>query len=86
MTPPYALMRADKSGTETEIKVSDNLRMLLEQRDDRREKSSPKSVYWRVLDLDDGERGEAEWCEGAEDCRGRSPTSSIRVGKGLSIR
>lgn len=60
---PYELSYADTSGTETLHLANDDLDHLLSLRDFKRDHSDHRSIYWRVTDADDAERGEAEWCE-----------------------
>jgi hypothetical protein len=58
----YALSRADRSGVEDEIDVFERLDDALSTRDHLRASSNPRSVQHRVTDLEDPERGDAEWC------------------------
>lgn len=58
----FELNVADLSGTESTFMRHDDARVLLEIRDTKREDSDPRSVSWRVLDSNDYEIGDVEWC------------------------
>lgn len=56
-----ALCRADRSGTEDVVGRFRDLRTALRARDYRSAGSDWKRVHYRVVDLDDPERGDLDW-------------------------
>lgn len=63
MSPPYELQVIYRDGVERTVLVGDDLEALLKARDGGRDKTPPRSAHYRVVDKDDAERGDAEWCE-----------------------
>jgi hypothetical protein len=65
VTKRYVISRIELDGVERDLYRSDDLAAALRYRDEKagEDKRPPSKVLFRVTDSDDGERGDAEWCE-----------------------